>query len=214
MNLAYEIKAKRRVEKMEIPEVVLREAIVNAAAHRDYFEKGANVMIELFDNRLEISNPGGLPNGLKEEDFGKRTLARNPLITALLHRAGYIEKLGTGIPRIKQIMIEAGLPEPEFEFDKFFVIALKRMAASSSKRPLADLNISGTRFERIQHILDTIKAGNKPDVATIAKSFSVNVSTIRKDFLLLEEKGWLKGSGTTSNRVYELTEMAIARMEQ
>jgi ATP-dependent DNA helicase RecG len=214
LNLAYEIKAKRRVEKMEIPEVVLREAIVNAAAHRDYFEKGATVMIELFDNRVEISNPGGLPKGLKEEDFGKRTLARNPLITALLHRAGYIEKLGTGIPRIKQIMIEAGLPEPEFEFDKFFVITLKKMAASFNKKPMADLNISGTRFERIKHILDTIKAGKKPDVATIAKSFSVNVSTIRKDFLLLEEKGWLKGSGTTTNRVYELTEMAIARMEE
>ena len=171
-------------------------------------------MIELFDNRLEISNPGGLPKGLKEEDFGKRTLARNPLIAALLHRAGYIEKLGTGIPRIKQIMVEAGLPEPEFEFDKFFVITLKRRAASFMKKPLADLNISGTRSERIQHILDTIKAGKKSDVATIAKSFSVNVSTIRKDFLLLEEKGWLKGSGTTSNRVYELTEMAIARMEK
>lgn len=43
--------------------------------------------------------------------------------------------------------------------------------------------------------------------------FSVNVSTIRKDFLLLEEKGWLRGSGTTSNRVYELTEMADARID-
>ncbi len=103
LNVSFEIKEKQRKEKLEIPEVVLREAVVNAVAHRDYFEKGANVMVELFDNRLEISNPGGLPKGLKVEDFGKRTLARNPLIAALLNRAKYIEKLGTGIQRIRQL---------------------------------------------------------------------------------------------------------------
>jgi ATP-dependent DNA helicase RecG len=214
LNLSYEIKTKKRIEKLEIPEVVLREAIVNAVAHRDYFEKGATVMVEIFDDRVEISNPGGLPKGLKEEDFGKRTLARNPLIASLLHRAGYIEKLGTGVPRIKEGMMDAELPEPKFDFDKFFVITLKRKVVSSGKTTLADLNVTGSRLERIQYILETIKAGKKADVASISKRFSVNVSAIRKDFLLLEAKGWLKGSGTTSNRVYELTEMATLRMEQ
>ncbi len=114
LNVSFEIKEKQRKEILEVPEVALREAVVNAVAHRDYFEKGANVMIEIFDNRVEISNPGGLPKGLKVEDFGKRTLARNPLIAALLNRAKYIEKLGTGIQRIRQEMIAAGLPEPEF----------------------------------------------------------------------------------------------------
>lgn len=132
LNLSYEIKTKKRVEKLEIPEVVLREAIVNAVAHRDYFEKGATVMVEIFDDRVEISNPGGLPKGLKTEDFGKRTLARNPLIASLLHRAGYIEKLGTGVPRIKEGMMEAELPEPKFEFDTFFVITLKRTAITTA----------------------------------------------------------------------------------
>jgi ATP-dependent DNA helicase RecG len=71
LNLAYEIKELRRKEILEIPEFVLREAIINAVAHRDYFERGANVQIDIFDNRVEISNPGGLPKGLKPENFRK-----------------------------------------------------------------------------------------------------------------------------------------------
>ena len=125
LNVSFEIKTNQRKEKMEIPEVVLREAVVNAVVHRDYFEKGATVMIEIFDNRVEISNPGGLPKGLKPEDFGKRTLARNPLMAALLNRAKYIEKLGTGIQRMRREMTAAGLPEPDFQFDGFFTILLK-----------------------------------------------------------------------------------------
>jgi ATP-dependent DNA helicase RecG len=82
MNLAYVIKEKRRRADLEVPEVVLREAIVNAVAHRDYFEKEAVVMVEIFDNRVEISNSGGLPKGMSKADFGTRTLARNPLIAS------------------------------------------------------------------------------------------------------------------------------------
>lgn len=214
LNLSYEIKTKRRVEKLEIPEVVLREAVVNAVAHRDYFEKGATVMVEVFDDRVEISNPGGLPKGLKEEDFGKRTLARNPLIASLLQRAGYIEKLGTGVARMKEGMLAEHLPEPEFTFNNFFVITLKRTGVPANKPGLLELNVTGARGERIEYILETLKAGRKPDVAVIAKKFSVNESTIRKDLLWLEKNGWLIGKGSTRDRFYELSEMAIGSMKQ
>ena len=131
LNISYQITGKRRTEKLEVPEVALREAVVNAVAHRDYFEKGAIVMIEIFNNRVEISNPGGLPKGLSEADFGKRTLARNPLIASLLHRVGYIEKLGTGIQRIKAATESAGLPPPEFEFNNFFTVVFRKQEVIS-----------------------------------------------------------------------------------
>jgi len=51
LNLAYEIKEVRRKEILEIPEFVIREAIINAVAHRDYFERGANVQVNIFDAR-------------------------------------------------------------------------------------------------------------------------------------------------------------------
>ncbi|NNM53263.1 MAG: hypothetical protein HKM05_00890 [Spirochaetales bacterium] len=79
LKLRFEITGvdARRREKLEIPEVALREAIINAVTHRDYFEKGAQVMIEIFDDRVEISNPGGLPRALPPDQFGKRSVCRN-----------------------------------------------------------------------------------------------------------------------------------------
>ncbi len=214
MNVAYEIKAKRRVEKMEIPEVVLREAIVNAVAHRDYFEKGATVMVELFDSRLEITNPGGLPKGLKEEDFGKRTLARNPLIAALLHRAGYIEKLGTGIPRIKQIMLEAGLPEAEFKFDSFFTVILLRQSSPTTPHLFGELTVPHEQLERMKFLLQQLFITNKLEVAAAAKKLDTTERTIQRDLLALNKTGWVHIGGTTRNRAYQLTEQALKKLSE
>jgi len=61
LKVKIKIEGTRRSEVPEIPEVAIREAVVNAIAHRDYFEKGANIMIEIFNNRVEFTNPGGLP---------------------------------------------------------------------------------------------------------------------------------------------------------
>ncbi len=91
INIEYKIENLRREEIPEIPDIALREAIVNAVCHRDYFEKGASVMIEIFDDRVEISNPGGLPSGLNAKEFGTKSVVRNPVIASLLNRADYIE---------------------------------------------------------------------------------------------------------------------------
>lgn len=69
-----------REEVMEIPEVVFKEALINALAHRDYYDKGARITVELFDDRVEITNPGNLVSAISFEDFGfkshKKSYAR------------------------------------------------------------------------------------------------------------------------------------------
>ena len=72
-----------------------------------------------FGDRLELTTPGGLPRGLKEEEFGTRSLLRNPNIANLMHRIGLIEKMGTGIRRIQLMMREAGLLPVEYKFSGF-----------------------------------------------------------------------------------------------
>ncbi len=94
----------RREEIPDYPETALREAIVNAVCHRDYFEKRCHVVVEVFANRVEIYNPGGLPNGLDPKKFGTKSVPRNLLIASMLHRANYIEQAGTGINRIKEAL--------------------------------------------------------------------------------------------------------------
>lgn len=121
-RLKYIIKGVRRKEIPEYPLEAIREAIINAVMHRDYFEERTCVFVEIFSNRIEISNPGGLVKGLSKKNFGKRSIPRNPLVADLLHRAKYVEKMGTGINRIKQSMKQHKLKQPKFEFNHFFTI--------------------------------------------------------------------------------------------
>ena len=116
----YRIEKLRREDVPEYPMRALREAITNAVMHRDYFEAGANVFVEIYDDRIEISNPGGLPKGLNKEELGTRSVRRNPLIADLLHRIAFIEKAGTGIRRMIEDARKHKCPEPKFTVNGFF----------------------------------------------------------------------------------------------
>jgi len=114
----------RRVEIPQIPLDALREAIINAVVHRDYFEKGMNVMVEVYSNRVEITNPGGLVKGLTPQNFGTMSVLRNPGIAGIFHRVEYIEKMGTGIERIRRALRKAKVPTIKYEFNDVWVRAI------------------------------------------------------------------------------------------
>jgi ATP-dependent DNA helicase RecG len=126
LRMRYVISGIRRENIPELPLEALREAVINAVCHRDYAEEGASVMVEIFDNRIDITNPGGLPKGLTKENFGTISVARNGVIANLLHRARYIEKMGTGIPRMRHAADTSRMPAPTFSFDGFFRISFPR----------------------------------------------------------------------------------------
>ncbi|MCA1758943.1 MAG: transcriptional regulator, partial [Bacteroidales bacterium] len=115
--------------RYEIPRSAISEAIVNAIAHRDYTSNGS-VQIMLFRNRLEVWNPGQLPLHLSIDKLKKThgSYPTNPLLAEPLYLAGYIERLGTGIPDMINRCIEAGLAEPEFfQEDSFKVILWRKL---------------------------------------------------------------------------------------
>jgi len=121
-----------RKEVWEIPLTVFKEAIINAISHRDYYEQGAITMLEVYDDRVEISNPGGLLVGVKK-DFGKKSMTRNPLIFGLFTRMSLVEQVASGIPRMRKAMKDAGLPEPIFTTDGgFFTVEFKRPQKSDT----------------------------------------------------------------------------------
>ncbi|MCK5169276.1 MAG: putative DNA binding domain-containing protein [Bacteroidales bacterium] len=165
LNVSYKIESIQRQDILEIPEVALREAVINAVMHRNYFEDGANVMIEIFDDRVEISNPGGLPKALDQKDFGKKSIRRNPLIANLFQRARFIEKLGTGINRMKNEVLQAGLAEPQYEFTGFFTIIFNRL---KNGEPL-EKNYPETTQKTAQKILDILKEHPKAGRKEIAE---------------------------------------------
>lgn len=90
----------QRHEKNDYPEAALRESVVNAFVHRDYFLH-SNIKIEIFDDHLDVISPGGIPDGLTLAEIEKGLIAaRNPRLIHILDKMGYIENYGTGIRRI------------------------------------------------------------------------------------------------------------------
>jgi len=123
IRLAYKFVGQpSREEVYEYPLDAVREAIINAVMHRDYYNSSSNVYMHIYSDRIEIINPGGLFKGLKAAEFGKRSVRRNRLLADLFQRVDFIEKIGSGIERMKDLMKKQGLREPEFEFDDFFTV--------------------------------------------------------------------------------------------
>ena len=111
----------------EIPREVVAEAVVNAVAHRDYTSSGS-VQVMLFADRLEVWNPGSLPQSITlamlREPHG--SVPVNPLLAEPLYLASYIERMGTGTGDMIRLCREAGLREPEFAQRDGFVLTLWR----------------------------------------------------------------------------------------
>ncbi len=132
LNTALIPTAVGRVERLELPEDALREALVNAIAHRDY-RSTANVQIYVFRDRLEIVSPGGLPAGMREEDLGARSVPRNPLLFSLLFRMGLVEQIGSGIRRIRQLCRDHGVRDPIIEVSaNWFLTTFVRLVDDAS----------------------------------------------------------------------------------
>ena len=104
---------RKRIEK--IPEAAYREAIANALIHR-VWDVESQIRVLMFDDRIEIISPGGLPSGITEEEYlsGKISVLRNRNLANVFYRLGFVEIFGTGITRIKQLY-EEGLKKPDFE---------------------------------------------------------------------------------------------------
>ncbi len=99
----------------EIPPDVIREAIVNAVAHRDYAIRGDDVRVLMFSDRMEIYSPGRLPGHVTLDNLLTERFSRNEAIVQGLSELGFVERLGYGIDRMVAAMGEAGLHAPAFE---------------------------------------------------------------------------------------------------
>lgn len=120
LNTALIPHARGRDERLELPEEALREALVNAIAHRDY-RSTANVQVHIFHDRLEIVTPGGLPAGMHEKDLGVKSIPRNPLLFGIFYRMDMVEQIGSGIKRIRDACREYGVSPPGIEVSEYWV---------------------------------------------------------------------------------------------
>lgn len=190
----------------EYPYAALREAAVNALAHRDYLETGANVRVLIFDNRIEIDNPGIPPIKLSELE-GKH-LARNKILCQRFHDIGEMEEYGTGILKMKKLMKKHGLQEPVFEYSGSFF----KVTFYGPGDKILDLvpDVPQERIRDLSHLnqrqLDAVKylynKQAKVSVKEYMEKFKVSISTARRDLKQLVEEGLITKTGKGRNTCY------------
>ena len=107
----------RRIDLAEYPISAVRESVVNALAHRDYSQP-ARVNLRIYDDRLELTNPGPLPARLNLDELiyqGGISFPRNPIIAGVMREWGFMEQVGRGLVHIRRQMQELGSEEPQFK---------------------------------------------------------------------------------------------------
>jgi ATP-dependent DNA helicase RecG len=109
------VRGLQRQEETEYPSSAVREALVNAVAHRDYRLTGRSIEIRMYTDRMEITSPGGLPAHITLDNIVEEHYSRNPRLVNGLFQWGYIEELGLGVDRMIEDMVKAGHPPPVFE---------------------------------------------------------------------------------------------------
>src|SRR3989338_2451946 len=203
LNTEYIIRGGPREEKLELPEEALREAILNAIAHRDYFSP-ANIQINIFKNRVEITNPGGLIGNITVKDLFERSIPRNHLLFGLMQRLELVEKAGSGLVRIQRAMKEYKLSNPTIKADKnWFSIAFKRpdLEKESYEQRMGGQKKWSDRWsekeltERQIGVLRLIQANPAISRRELAEKLGINQSAVQKHLEALKDKGVLKRVG-------------------
>ena len=106
----------QRREIWDYPLPAIREALLNALIHRDYFNNTIQTQVKIFDDHIRFHNPGHLPEGVTVEMIVQEHYSyhRNPKVADIFYRAGLVERYGSGIERIITAFRDAGMPVPTF----------------------------------------------------------------------------------------------------
>ena len=185
-----------RQEIWELPLDAIKEALTNALCHRDYFDNGAKIMVQLYDDRLEISNPGGLLPYVAA-DFGHRSRSRNPLIFRMFTRMHLVESVGTGIPRIARILSEDGFPPAEYKTEGFFTTTLWKKKSDSTEQSdhgsgNGSVESSVKTSVKIKELMQT---NPKISLREIAEALAVSTRAIEKAVKKLADDGEINHKG-------------------
>lgn len=150
-----------RIEHWEYPYKAVREAIINAIAHRDYF--GSPIQISIYDNKMIVWNEGKLPEGLTIEDLKRKHSSRpnNPVIAGVLFKGGLIEAWGRGTINIINECQKANLPEPMFQ-SEFGGISVTLFKDKYTEKHLLSIGLNQRQIKAVlytkenEHITNSI----------------------------------------------------------
>jgi len=188
----------KRVDAPMVPDEVLREALTNAVGHRDYFDPNG-ILVELFDDRMEITNPGSLLPGQTIRNFAETRKHRNPIAYKLLNDSKWGEGLNLGITAMYRDMRRNKLPDPEFkDLGGMFKITL--YGPLSKRKPRAQ----GARAARQGKALEYLKTHDSITAPQYAKLAGISHPTAITDLNNLATQEILAKTGAYRSSQYHL----------
>ena len=130
----WSIRGMTREERSDYPYKAVREVLVNALIHRNYQILGSEIHVEVFDDRLEITSPGGMVNGRRVQDMDIRhipSMRRNQVISDVFSRLGFMERRGSGIDRILNSYVEVAQKPTFYSDSDFFIVTLPNRSVAT-----------------------------------------------------------------------------------
>lgn len=201
MRVGAQVNRLEREELTEYPRFAVREALVNAVAHRDYRIKGRRIELRMYADRLEIISPGGLPGYITLDNLVEEHFSRNPRLVNGLYQWGYIEELGLGIDLMIEEMVQSGHPPPQFRATPhLFTVTL-----SNKRERTAVPKWTRSMNERQTRALNYIR-DNGSITSREYRQVCPDVSpeTLRLDMVDLVERGVLLKIGSKKGTYYIL----------
>lgn len=192
----------QRVDETEYPDSVVREALVNAVAHRDYRMTGRSIEIRMYTDRLEIISPGGLPAHITLDNIVEEHYSRNPRIVNGLYQWGFIEELGLGVDRMIEDMAKAGHEPPDFEAKGHrFSVVLRNRKDPTRAAQHWDENMNDRQIKAVTYVQQNgaITNGEYRELCP-----HVGAETLRLDLADLVSKGVLLKIGEKRGTRYIL----------
>jgi ATP-dependent DNA helicase RecG len=199
----------RRHELPRLPQVVLREAVANALAHRSYEMQGTSTRIELYPNLVRIVSPGGLPEPVTVENMRETQAARNLRVITVLRRLGLAEDAGRGVDVMVDSMIEEMLDPPLFE-DSGHSVAVTlpiRSAVTPSERAwVREVEARGLIDPTDRILLVHAARGERLTNARVRELIGVDAGEARQALQRLRDAEFLVQHGSRGGAGYTLNE--------
>lgn len=212
------IKNLKREEQLEIPITALREGLINSLCHRQYDLPGDSVSLAVYDDRVEITNPGHFTHGITAESIKQPHDSHpyNPAIANVLYLSTYLESWGSGAKRIMDECREHGVENPVWEESMGCVkIIFKRPDTTmkpTSNRHDTDMIPTSSPHDKV--ILSALISGEQHIASLMELCGYKDRASFRKSILTpMIEKGWvemtLPNSPKSKNQRYRISKVGI-----
>jgi predicted HTH transcriptional regulator len=199
----------------EYPEPALREALINAVAHRNYEDASRKIIVQVFSDRIVISSPGYPPSPLtlaKLKRGNYRPCSRNPVIAQALAALTLMEQRGSGFARMRDAMLNHGLDAPTYaQQDGYFVGSFSgpngnyhRLRVPEGAKGMIPPAIEAQLNKRQKRILLQVQKVGTITSGWCRTAFAVTYDTANRDLIELVEKGLLTRVGKGRSTKFEL----------